>query len=268
MKPTPLFHLGNLPIDATKLIIGLHLVAGLIFSLIIGPQMGASVSLLGFSATGLLDMKVWTLFTYPFVHAIDLWVIIGLLFLWLFGRELEGFIGGKPFIALYLSISAVSAVAMALLSPLIGDYFLVGPRSIHFAVFISFALVSPGSRMWFDIPTKWIIIAIVALYMIQHLGNRDWGGLIHLCGAIVTAFAFLHYLGISSCRSATSWATRQISVKRDRKPTSEKTDKAKADSKEIDRILDKISESGFDSLSSEEKRTLGASNPNRSRRKK
>ena len=268
MKTTPLFHLGNVPIDVTNLIIGLHLIAGLVLSLTTTSGATTAVSFLAFSSSGLLDFKVWTLFTYPFVHTIDLWMIIGLLFLWVFGRQLEGFLGAKPFGLLYLAITAFSAVAMALLSPLIGDYFLVGQRTIHFAVFISFALVFPNIRMWFDIQTKWIIIAVVTIYMIQHIGTRDWGGLIHLCCAIIAAFAFLHYLGVNSCQNAIAWVSTRVVRKRNRLPKSKKTRKAKTDSKEIDRILDKISESGFDSLTSEEKRTLGDNGSNQSRRKR
>ena len=268
MKTTPLFHLGKIPIDATNLIIGLHLITGLIFSLTATSSARSVVSFLAFSSSGLFDLKIWTLVTYPFVHAIDLWVIIGLLILWLFGRELEGFLGAKLFGILYFAISAISAAAMALLSPLIGDYILIGQRSIHFAVFIGFALVFPNSRMWFDIPTKWIIIGVVALYMIQHIGTRDWGGLIHLCCAITAAFALLHYFGINSCQHATAWLASRIFRKRKRFLQSKKSRKTKVDSKEIDRILDKISKSGFDSLTSEEKRTLGENSSNLSRRKR
>ena len=268
MKTTSLFHLGKVPIDVTSLIIGLHLIAGLIFSLISSTGTTTAVSFLAFSSSGLLDLKIWTLVTYPFVHVIDLWVIIGLLFLWLFGRQLEGFLGAKSFGILYFAVSAISALAMALLSPLIGDYFLIGQRSIHFAVFIGFVLAFPNIRMWFDIRTKWIIIAVVTIYVIQHIGTRDWGGLVHLCCAIVAVFAFLHYFGVNSCQHATAWLASQVFGKRNRSPQAKKTRKTKTDSKEIDRILDKISKSGFDSLTSEEKRALGENSSNLSRRKR
>jgi len=274
----PLFYIGQIPMDMTNLLVSIHLVTALFFTFASGgwyssPWIGQFI----FSPSALLDFKIWTLATYPFVHDLNLWFALGLYFFWRFGGDLESVLGTKRFGILYAAVTIVPALGLFALSPLVGNLPLIGDGSPHLAIFISFALVYPAAVVWFGIPIKWFVIAIVGIQTLQYLGYKSWGGLAALWLSILTAFTYLHFQGVRSCHSITGWLSRKTNIyisfksKNGSKSTKQRSRRARAPSinrdKRVDAILDKISRNGFQSLTDEERAILNESSSRYNNRK-
>lgn len=147
-----------------------------------------------------LDQAPWWLtpFTSAFLHADILHVALNMLFLWIFGGALEGLIGGRRFLALYLVAAYVSAYAQSFLdtaatgpvisaagavSAALGAYIVLRPRgrvvTLNVVPFIAGLL---------EVPAALLIVAWFALQMIPGVGNLastdiDSGGAAYLAHA-------------------------------------------------------------------------------------
>ncbi len=258
--------------DATNTLVALHAITALIVTFGSGWAAATWFNELIYSASALKELKIWTVATYPFVHAIDLWFAIGLYFFWRFGGEVENVLGTKKFLRLYAALTVLPAIGLFVLSPLIGDLPLIGEGTVHFAIFVSFALMFPNTAMWFNIPVKWFVLLIVGVQTLQYLGYKSWGSLSALWFSILTAFIILHIEGARSCHLITNWIQAKLNIKIVTKstkgPTKKNTVRSIPRTKEIDAILDKISETGFQSLSEEEKAILDATSSKYNNRKK
>ncbi|MDQ8184985.1 rhomboid family intramembrane serine protease [Pelagicoccus sp. SDUM812002] len=268
----PLFYLGKIPMDATNTLVALHALTALVVTFGSGWAAATWFNELVYSATALKEFRIWTLLSYPFVHAIDIWFAVGLYFFWRFGGEVENLLGTRKFIWFYAALTALPALGLFVLSPFIGDLPLVGEGSVHFAIFVGFALMYPSAAMWFNIQVKWFVLFIVGVQTLQYLGYKSWGSLAALWFSILAAFTILHIEGVRSCHFMTGWIQAKLNIKIVTKskssPKKQNTVQSITRTKEIDVILDKISETGFQSLTPEEKAILDESSSRYSNRKK
>lgn len=268
----PLFYLGQIPMDATNLLVALHALSALIITFGTGWTAATWFGELVYSAAALKELKVWTPLTYPFVHSIDLWFAVGLYFFWRFGGVVENLLGTRKFLWFYAALSALPALGLFVLSPLIGDLPLIGESTVHFAIFVGFALMYPNAAMWFNIQVKWFVLFFVGVQTLQYLGNKSWGSFAALWLSIATTFVILHIEGVGSCHRMTAWVSKKLNVRIVTKPSKKTVKRGSvptiARTKEIDAILDKISETGFQSLSPEEKAILDQSSSRYNNRKK
>jgi membrane associated rhomboid family serine protease len=268
----PLFYLGKIPMDATNTLVALHAITALIVTFGAGWAAATWFNQLVYSAGAVMELRVWTLLTYPFVHGLDLWFAIGLYFFWRFGGEVENLLGTKKFIRLYLLLTALPALGLLALSPLIGDLPLVGEGTVHFAIFVGFGLIYPHAPMWFNIQVKWFVLFFVGVQTLQYLGYKSWGSLAALWLSILTAFTMLHLEGVRSCHAMTDWIQAKLNIKivtQSQKSPPKRSALPTLDrSKKIDAILDKISRSGFQSLTPEERAVLDDSSSRYGKRKK
>ncbi len=261
--------------DATNSLVGLHLLTALFFTFATGWFSSTLANDLVFSASALANLRVWTLLTYPFVHAIDLWFAVGLFFFWRFAGEIENLLGTRKFVRFYLAITAFPPLGLFLLSPFIGDLSLAGEGSVHFAVFVGFSLIYPNAAMWFNIPVKWFVLLIVSVQTLQYLGYKSWGSLAALWFSILAAFILLHREGVTSCHRITTWLKARSPLgSPPQRPARSSSSKLKAPvvptiarEPRIDAILDKISAQGFQSLTPEEKAILSETSAKYNNRK-
>ena len=112
----PVAWMGRYPVDVTTMLVGLHVAAAILTAILvaIGPQWLVLVYLQFDSARSLGRAQVWRLFTYAFVHSPSalLWFAIEMYMLFVFGREVERFIGRRAYIALYLILLVAPAVLL------------------------------------------------------------------------------------------------------------------------------------------------------------
>src|SRR4029453_8602337 len=112
----PVAWMGRYPVDVTTMLVGLHVVCAVIACIFT-----AIASLSGILNYFIFDsmriwngLQLWRIGTYAFVHSPStlLWFAIEMYMLFVFGREVERFIGRRAYIALYLILLVTPAALL------------------------------------------------------------------------------------------------------------------------------------------------------------
>jgi membrane associated rhomboid family serine protease len=225
----------------------------------------------------------WQLITYQFVHA-DFWhLLFNMVFgLWMFGMEVEQVWGGKKFLIYYLFCGVAAGLAQLVLSPIFEPALgpTVGASGAIYGVLIAFAAMFPDRYiyLYFLIPVKvkYFVMILIVFGVMSVGGQGNVANLAHLGGA-VAGYLYLFYDRRrlqSGRKNAGTFQSTMASAPWSR-PTSsagnvvdakvydisesksfETKEKPIDAQKRIDEILDKISHSGYQSLTEEEKKIL------------
>ncbi len=223
----------------------------------------AAVDWLGFAVPGFLT-RPWTVVTYMFVHGGFMHVFMNMLALFFFGPPLEQKWGSRFFLRFYLATGLGAAAFSVLLYSLTGPTIMVGASGAIFGILVAFALNWPDAKIYlyfvFPVPAKWFVAALGAFTLLSTVqGSAD--GVAHWAhlGGLVTGFVYLRY-GERIGRLAQSLLYKERPATPRAPPpapTPRRRRRAEGDSlDEVDRILDKIRESGMDSLSARERAFL------------
>lgn len=229
----------------------------------------------------LLLYRPWTLLTYMFLHTSFWHILFNMLWLYWFGKIFTQYLSQRQLLVTYL----VGGLAGGLLYILAYNVLPVFANDLVLARALgaSASVMAIVAAISFYVPNYtinliflgrvkifYLALALFVLdfFMIRH-GNA--GGHIAHIGGAVYGFLYVHYLRrgrdfskiFPSFRRDPVWKRR---VKRKTRPKTKKTNRPKNDEeynreraakqKRIDQILDKISRSGYDSLTKEEKELL------------
>jgi membrane associated rhomboid family serine protease len=225
----------------------------------------------------------WQLITYQFVHA-DFWhLLFNMVFgLWMFGMEVEQVWGGKKFLIYYLFCGVAAGISQLVLSPIFEPALgpTVGASGAIYGVLIAFAAMFPDRYiyLYFLIPVKvkYFVMILIVFGVMSVGGQGNVANLAHLGGA-VAGYLYLMYDrqrlrsgrkiagSFQSSMASATWS-RPTSTAGDvidakvfdinEAKSFELKEKPVDAQKRIDDILDKISHSGYQSLSEEEKKIL------------
>lgn len=214
----------------------------------------------------------WSLATYMFVHAGLFHLLFNMLALFFFGPPLEERWGSAEFVKFYL----VAGVGGALLSLLFPNSLVVGASGAVYGVMVAFAMYWPDNPIYiwgiFPVKAKWLVGFLVAISLFSSFGAAGSGvaHLAHLGGALA-AFLYLRspwgpseWGAVRKPRRPKQWrvlSPRQPASRHEESaPTAAAGGRTTGDEHraldDIDRILDKISDSGLSSLTEDERRRL------------
>ncbi|ULC60321.1 rhomboid family intramembrane serine protease [Flaviramulus sp. BrNp1-15] len=224
--------------------------------------------------------KPWTIITYAFLHYDFLHLLFNMLWLYFLGRMFLNLFGPKMALNIYF-LGAISGGVLFMLGytlfpSLFGSYSrLLGASAAVRALLIFLCAHMPNQDIrffTFNLKLWYVGAAIVVLDVIGLFGANSGGNLAHLGGALlgyVYAKQLLkgHDIGKGFERFMDSIVSifkpsKKGPLKTVHKNKSKVGGYTKSDFKEfnnqkkIDVILDKISKSGYDSLTSEEKEFL------------
>jgi membrane associated rhomboid family serine protease len=264
--------------------IGLFLVIsviGIIGFLIANPEIsGWTIRFLSVpSSLNTLFVKPWTLFTYMFTHKELLHVLVNMLWLWWFGSIFLEYLDQKKLVAVYL-LGGIAGAIMYVLSYNIFPAFslvveesipLLGASASVMAVVVAIAAYVPDYTvslfLFGRIKIKYIAVLIFILTSVLDFSVNSGGKLAHIGGALFGYFYTMRYKrGKDPVKWFNNLADRLASLLRPSKKM-KVTHKRRADDYEynktrgerqeqINKILDKISKGGYDSLTKEEKDLL------------
>jgi membrane associated rhomboid family serine protease len=237
---------------------------------------------------GALIKKPWSVFTYMFLHERFFHILFNMLFLYWFGNVLKDLIGNAKIVPVYiygglagvflfiLAYNIFPAFSGQLMTPILGAS--AGVMAIVWAA----ATIAPNYTFFLillgPVKIKWIAVFYVVMDLVQMRHGNPGGHLAHLGGALIG------YLFILQLQRGNDWGKPfyyledmithwrnpipKIKVVHKKEKKVKATTAAGGSSKmstqmrtsskqeELDSILDKISRSGYDSLSPEEKAFL------------
>lgn len=230
------------------------------------------------SLNGLL-VKPWTIITYMFVHKELLHILVNLLWLYWFGTIFLEYFDQKKLVAVYILGGLAGALAYVLsynIFPAFASVVeesipLLGASASVMAIVIAVAAYVPDYTVMLfligRVKIKYIAIVIFILTSFLDFSVNSGGKLAHIGGAL---FGYLYTLNYRQGRDLGKWFNRMIdSVVTFLKPSPKMkvTHRKQADEYEynkikserqeqINKILDKISKGGYDSLTKDEKDIL------------
>ncbi|WP_298781688.1 rhomboid family intramembrane serine protease [uncultured Polaribacter sp.] len=215
--------------------------------------------------------KPWSIITYGFLHADLLHILFNLIALYFIGNLFLEYFTQKQLLSFYL----IGTFFGGILFILSHNYFplfegesstLVGASAGISAIFTGIATYIPNYQLkirFIGFVKLWHLVAIwIGLDIIALTGNNAGGHFAHLGGAL---FGFL-YVNQASNKDIKLFDSLLSMFKKKEKPlrTAYKSPKKKTSSntntsltqQQIDAILDKISKSGYDTLTKTEKEFL------------
>jgi membrane associated rhomboid family serine protease len=229
-------------------------------------------------------VKPWTIITYFFTHESFFHVLFNMLFFFWFGKIIYEFLGNNKLINLYVLGGLIGGFLFILIYNLIPFYndrvqlsILMGASAGVFAVVVGAATFMPNYTFFLlflgPIKIKYIAIFYVLLSFFNIDGSNAGGELSHLGGAligflyvqqlkkgndfgqpIISFINFLKSLFVRKPKIKVSYKSTESS--KGRKSTAKTEQSKNINQDEIDTILDKISEGGYESLTKEEKQKL------------
>lgn len=226
--------------------------------------------------------RPWTPLTYMFLHEGFFHLFFNMLCLYWFGKLFLTVYSERHLVGLYLvgglAAGAFYALAFNLFpyyEPLVHASILMGASGSIMAVIAATAFRLPNMEIRLflvgGVKLKYVAIGAVAVSFFGITSHNGGGELAHLGGALT---GYLFELMMKRGKDITAWPNRLIDrIANAFKPKRMKVKPGKANPHrkmtdaeynmnkaknmaEIDRILDKIKASGYDSLSAEEKRKL------------
>ncbi|GAB2697201.1 rhomboid family intramembrane serine protease [Mucilaginibacter koreensis] len=216
--------------------------------------------------------RFWTPVTYMFMHAGFFHILFNMLWLYWMGQIFEEYLGTKRTVGLYLMgglAGALLFLAAYNLIPAFADVrdtaLIVGASASVMAIVIATATLLPDYTIYLmflgPVKLKWLAIAYVIIDFIGIAGANAGGEIAHLGGALL-GFIYIKQLqrGNDWNKPVSKIFTPPAKVKVVYRSNSGYTTRTAApaypDQDEIDRILDKISHTGYKSLSKQERDTL------------
>ncbi|WP_462254341.1 rhomboid family intramembrane serine protease [Ekhidna sp.] len=234
---------------------------------------------------GTFLLQPWSIVTYFFTHYDFFHILFNMLFLFWFGRIIQEFLNSKRVIALYVLGGLAGGLLYMFMYNFIPFYadrvvgsMMLGASAGVFAIVVGAAVFTPNYTFFMiflgPVKIKYIAIFYVFMSFIGSTGANAGGEIAHLGGAFI---GWLYITQLNKGTDIGSWIISFISfIKSMFKPQpkikvthrsgnrrpSKKTTRSKSNESsntpqaEIDAILDKISEKGYESLSKDEKQKL------------
>ncbi len=195
----PVAWMGRYPVDVTTMLVGLHVVCAILIALAFAAGHSGVVNYLMFDSAALWNSgQIWRLFTYAFVHpplgSALLWFAIEMYMLFVFGREVERFIGRRAYIGLYLVLLLLPAVILTLWGLWIRTA-IATSAPLHFGIFVAFVTIYPNLEIFLRIAAKWVVLIFAAIGTLSALAAHDWQTLVVLWTSIGAAFLFIEMQG-------------------------------------------------------------------------
>ncbi len=227
----------------------------------------------------------WVIITHMFTHVGFFHLLFNMLILYWFGRIAGDLLGDHRMLPLYLYSGLAGAFAFLITAPLIyaGSSTVHGASAAIMGIVAAAGMTAPDYQMRLlllgDVRLKYIVAGLLAIYVIGIANMDNLGGhMAHLGGA---AFGFFYVYMLRRGTDLTNGFNRILSffkkpIHQARRPVKRKvtmevshrsanrksdsdlpTDQAyRGEQERLDAILDKIKQSGYETLSTEDKKYL------------
>lgn len=214
----------------------------------------------------LYNLFIWQIVSYMFLHGPILHILINMLILWIFGVDLERQWGGKAFLKYYF----VCGIGAGLIQILFNMLFfpenqsipIIGASGAIYGVILAFALIYPERELTFlvffvlpvRIKAKYLAMVLAGISLFSGVFGTD---------NAVAHFAHLGGMFVGLLYLKFDWQMYSISAQFQKRRESKhiirqakKRQKEEEVRAEMDALLDKINEVGYENLTEQEQAAL------------
>lgn len=220
--------------------------------------------------------RPWGIFTYSFFHGSPLHLLLNMVMIYFVGKLFLRYFRNDDFLTFYCG-GALGGVLFFMIFSNILNYgqILIGASAAVYAVFFALVAYIPKTKVQLmfiniNIPLDYVAYGLLAFDLIMILSGDNVGGHIsHLGGA---AFGFLYMKQFERGNDFLGRFMRKLFYRKPKTPKGQSKKPPRDDyefnsqkaekQQKVDKILDKISRSGYESLSKEEKDFLFKSGKN------
>ncbi|MEX8546413.1 MAG: rhomboid family intramembrane serine protease [Mucilaginibacter sp.] len=213
-----------------------------------------------------LLIRFWTPLTYMFLHSGFFHILFNMLWFYWMGGIFQEYLGGKKLVDLYIIGGLAGAFLYVLfynVFPLFADVktvsTTVGASAAVMAIIVATATLLPDYTIQLlflgSVKLKWIALFYVLFDLISITGPNAGGEISHIGGAIAGFFYIKHIQGSTALGRAFERFSKPKTLHVVSKNYA-KNSTVRPKEEEIDSILDKISQSGYASLTKKEKEIL------------
>ena len=254
----PITWFGRVPVYATTIIVALYVACMIGVAIALASGAEGALGKLTFNTESVLrGGEIWRCLTYAFVNPPDPWFLISLVMLYIFGRDVEQYLGRKCFVRLYLGFLLLGPSLLLAASLVTGQSLSLTQSWANFAVFLAFASLYPGAQLLFQITAKLFALVLLGISVLQLLATRQWiEMLVLLATAFLAYYAIRHgsalNLDFVARLRPVSHRTKGPRLRVVKNPDDEPVDPHHI----IDPLLEKISRDGLASLTRREREQL------------
>ena len=213
--------------------------------------------------------RPWTIITHMFMHRDVFHILFNMLWFYWLGQIFEEFLGKKRIVGLYLLGGLTGAfffVASYNIFPLFNHPEIlqaanaIGASAAIMAVIIAAATIVPDYTIFLifigPVKLKWLALFFVITDFLSIVGPNAGGEIAHLGGAL---FGFLYVKQLQNGNDWIATINKLFQPRSKLKVASTNRDKSAVNAprqEDVDKILDKISKTGYDNLTAKEKEIL------------
>ena len=208
------------------------------------------------------ELMLWQPFTYMFFHApyyssVGIsHILLNMLGLWVFGRELEQAWGKSKFLKYYF-LTGIGSGLITYLFQINSDNPVIGASGAVYGILLAYGISFPNRMLyiWGLIPVRsiWLVVIMGSIAFFGLLGRADGiSHVTHISGMFIGYILLKKKWQLADIIFAMRKKTVEFQVQR----KEDRALKKKSINRDIDMILEKIKEVGFSGLSNEEQSKL------------
>ena len=205
----------------------------------------------------LQEYRLWQTFTYLFLHGGWIHILFNMLVLWMFGKDLEMDWGKNEFLIFYF-VCGIGSGLITVLANINSPIVIVGASGSIYGVLVAYGFTYPNRTVYlygvFPLKVKYVVLGfgVIAFVASLSITQSKVSHITHLAGMIIGIIYILFNFRWKNIRL---WYTkirlRSIQDKQNSHEGEENHIKM-----QVDKILDKLNDQGWESLTSKEEEFL------------
>jgi len=202
-------------------------------------------------------LKIWQLFTYLFIHGSFFHIFFNMFVLWMFGKDLENQWGTKELLNFYFACG-IGAGFMTVLFGINSIIPIVGASGAIYGLLVAYGFTYPNRLVYlyglFPLKVKHMVLGlgVIAFFASMSASRSNVSHITHLSGMIIGLIVMYFNLSWNSIKI---WFF-QFRLKNITQQYKGKNDKEKQMKQKVDEILDKLNDTGWESLTEQEENYL------------
>lgn len=202
---------------------------------------------------------VWQLATYMFLHGGLFHILFNLFALWMFGRSLENVWGTRAFIKYFL-VTGIGAGIITTITPFNFNNVVIGASGAVLAVLFAYARTWPNNPIYiyflFPVRAKYFVGFMILIDLLAVAGMPQAGNVAHIThlGGVLVGWLYLLRSEGRLFSFSRWWKDRRLRKKKIKLVRKREQDMDFM--AEVDHVLDRINEVGYDGLTEAEKEIL------------
>ncbi|MBL7077670.1 MAG: rhomboid family intramembrane serine protease [Kiritimatiellae bacterium] len=276
MYEEPVFEVGRSKLPpATRMVLWVTVAAFALQIIFDSLTRGGFTYLFALRRSGLIAGMIWQPVTYMLLHGNWLHILLNMLIVFMFGRELERLLGARRFLLLYIGSGVIGGLGWVMMS---ARGYCIGASGGVFGLIGMYAALFPNRPitllLFFVLPitlrARVLALILAAISLVLMFGDGNVAHAAHLAGGLAG-----YWFGAQLLRQARAGANRSLrrsladvvggamrSARMRPRLTvqyhvpEDETEDETVSMEEIDRLLDKILVQGVGSLTARERRVL------------